>query len=193
MREINNDYYIRHMESFIEDTMNVDMSKQYAFFEKYIKNNGIVLDIGFGSGRDSLYFQKKGYTVYAIDPTKEFCIRGKELGIQHVECMYVEDMNYEDLFDGIWACASLLHVESKNLISVFKKCAMALKENGIMYVSFKYGEYEGERNGRYFCDQTLETIQPIIEKAGMHIVESSQSEDVRVDRSEAWLNIIIAK
>ena len=193
MRAKNNEYYTSHSTAVIDDTMNVDMTKQYDFFEKYVKKNGTILDIGFGSGRDSLYFQKNGYTVYAIDPTMDFCIRGKELGIEHVECMYVEDMKYEDLFDGIWACASLLHVESKNLVSVFNKCAIALRENGCMYASFKYGEYEGERNGRFFTDRTLETIKPIIEQAGMHIVESSLSEDVRVDRSETWLNLIIAK
>ena len=39
----------------------------YAFFEKYLSNDTkTILDIGFGSGRDSLYFSKK-YDVYPND------------------------------------------------------------------------------------------------------------------------------
>ena len=62
-------YYNKNAKNFIEDTMNADMSKQYQLFEKYLKSNKLtILDLGFGSGRDSLYFQNKGYDVYSLDP-----------------------------------------------------------------------------------------------------------------------------
>ena len=68
----NMNYYKEHAQEFINDTFECDMSKQYYFFEKHLKSKGTILDIGFGSGRDSLYFQSKGYEVYAIDPEEEF-------------------------------------------------------------------------------------------------------------------------
>ena len=126
------------------------MSEQYRFFEKYLKGKGTILDIGFGSGRDSLYFKSKGHDVVAIDPEEEFVKHGKQLGIEHVYQLKAEDIEFNNMFDGIWACASLLHVSSKDLSNVFMKCGRALKDNGIMYTSFKYGDFEGIRNGRYF-------------------------------------------
>ena len=41
--------------------------------------------------------------------------------------------------------------------------AEALKPEGIIDISFKYGNYKGERNGRYFTDFTLESFQDFIQ------------------------------
>ena len=187
------DYYKEHAEEFIEDTFNCDMSEQYCFFEKYLKGKGTILDIGFGSGRDSFYFKSKGYEVYAIDPEAEFVRHGIELGLKNVFQMKAEDMNFENRFDGIWACASLLHVSSKNLNDVFKKCAIALKDNGVMYVSFKYGDFEGKRNGRFYLDMNEEHLANHLKDTGLQVVESSISDDVRPNKTEKWLNVILIK
>ena len=52
-----NDYYKENAKSFILDTMNADMSEQYQNFLKFMPKKGKILDLGCGSGRDSLYFQ----------------------------------------------------------------------------------------------------------------------------------------
>ena len=75
-------YYKEHAKDFIENTINCDMSEQYRFFENYLNGFGTLLDIGFGSGRDSLYFLSKGYEVYSIDPEPEFVKHGREKGLQ---------------------------------------------------------------------------------------------------------------
>lgn len=188
-----NNYYKDNKDEFIEKTINCDMSFQYNFFQKYLDNNAkTILDIGFGSGRDSLYFSNK-YELYSIDPLKEFCEYGKSLGLKNVYCMKVQDMDYIDMFDGIWACASLLHVPSNELVEVLNKCYIALKENGVMYCSFKYGEYEGERNGRFFIDLNEESFRKYILKTKFKILEICITEDVRPDRNEKWLNAVIKK
>jgi 2-polyprenyl-3-methyl-5-hydroxy-6-metoxy-1,4-benzoquinol methylase len=46
----------------------------------------------------------------------------------------------QDRYDGIWCCASLLHVERDALPSVVGALRDALKPGGVMYVSFKHGE-----------------------------------------------------
>lgn len=186
-------YYNENSKAFIDDTFTCDMSSQYNFFEQYLNNAKTILDLGFGSGRDSLYFQNKDYEVYSIDPTLEFCNNAKKMGLKHVYQMTAQKMNFKDLFDGIWACASLLHVSSNELNDTFKKCSNALKENGIMYASFKYGIFEGERHGRYFLDLNEESIKKHLKGTNLSIIDMLVTEDVRKDKETKWLNIIFKK
>ena len=71
----------------------------------------------------------------------------------------------------------------------------ALKINGVIYTSFKYGVFEGERNGRYFTDFTEETFTEFIK--GMTGVTAEKmwiTDDVRPERGEEkWLNMILRK
>lgn len=186
-------YYNRFALNYIEDTKDLDMSLLYNFFERYLKPDDTVLDLGFGSGRDSLYFSRK-YQVYSLDPVKEFVDNAKKLGLKNVYQMKAEDLSYDHLFEGIWACASLLHVSSKSLQDVFKKCSKALKPKGVMYVSFKYGNFEGFRNDRYFLDLNEDTIGEYLVETGLIINEISITNDVRAERhNEKWLNLILLK
>lgn len=193
MKDINSKYYTEHADSFIENTFSCDMSAQYAFFFKHLKDPKEILDLGFGSGRDSLYFQSKGINVVAVDPVEEFCRRGRELGIETVVCASAQTMDFHHRFDGIWACASLLHVNDAELVEALASCREALKEGGIMYASFKYGSFRGERNGRYFIDLNEETIKPFVEKAGLRIVDILLTTDVRPENETKWLNLILAR
>ena len=187
-------FYKEHLEEFIEGTINCDMSIQYRFFEKYFnRNTKRIMDLGFGSGRDSLYFKSKGYIVTSIDPTVEFCQKAKDLGLDDIRCIKAEEIDYNEEFDAIWACASLLHVPSNELNDVFKRCYKALKKNGIMYCSFKYGNFEGIRNGRFFIDLNEESIKEYIKDTGFIIKEYLITKDVRKDRDESWLNVILEK
>ena len=70
-------YYNENSMEFIEDTFSCDMSLEHHFFEQYLTCARTILDLGFGSGRDSLYFKNKGYDVYSLDPTLEFCQNAK--------------------------------------------------------------------------------------------------------------------
>ena len=186
-------YYKEHKDEFINSTINCDMSFHYNMFEKYLFDEAkTILDIGFGSGRDSLYFSKK-YEVYSIDPLEEFCKHAKELGLKNVYCQRVQDIEYISMFDGIWACASLLHIPTYEMVDVLNKCYCALKENGVMYCSFKYGEFEGERNGRFFLDLIEERFRQFVSKTKFQILEVFITEDVRPDKTERWLNVILKK
>ncbi len=186
-------YYKVNKDEFINSTINCDMSFLYNIFEKYLHDDAkTILDIGFGSGRDSLYFAKN-YEVYSIDPEEEFCKHAKELGLKNVYCKRVQDIEYIDMFDGIWACASLLHIPTYEMVDVLNKCYYALKENGVMYCSFKHGEFEGERNGRFFLDLIEERFRQFVSKTKFQILEVFITEDVRTDRTERWLNVVLRK
>lgn len=187
------DYYDKNADEFINSTFNCDMSEQYNFFEGYLDNPKIILDLGFGSGRDSLYFMSKGINVYALDPNKAFCNNAKKIGIKNIYNIKAQEMEFENLFDGIWACASLLHISSEKLNFVFKKCSIALKNKGVMYASFKYGDFEGERNGRYFLDLNEESIKKYLDDTNLIIKEYYITKDVRANNETKWLNLILVK
>lgn len=189
------DYYNKNAEAFCENTVNADMSSQYNMFEKYMFEGARILDLGCGSGRDTKYFIEQGYLVEAIDGSEELCRRASELTGIEVKNISFQDIGYSNEFDGVWACASLLHVPSVELKSVFMKIAEALRDNGILYVSFKYGDFEGERNGRIFTDMNEDTIETLIKGVPeLEIKESYISGDVREGRGdEQWLNAILIK
>ena len=132
------DYYNKNADDFYESTVNADMSAQYNMFEKHLYSGACILDCGCGSGRDTKYFLEQGYEVTAIDGSEELCKKASELTGIEVKNILFQDIDYENEFDGVWACASLLHVGFKDLPDILKKLCKAMKDNGVLYVSFKY-------------------------------------------------------
>lgn len=190
-----NNYYNEFSDSYIKDTFNCDMSLQYQFFLKYLpKDNNTILDLGFGSARDMLYFKSLGFSVYGIDPCLNFYKHAKELKLDNIYNIDANQLDFNNLFTGIWACASLLHVQENTLKGVFIKCYKALKPGGILYCSFKYGDFIGIKNGRYFIYLTEESIKKYLDLTGFKIIDTLITTDVRKNRSnEKWLNVILKK
>ena len=194
MTNNNIDYYNQNADSFYESTVETDMSEWQNRFLKHIPAGGRILDAGCGSGRDSKAFIKQGYSVVAFDASREMCIKASELIGQEVWQIRFDEMAFDDEFDGVWACASLLHVNDKDLPEIFKKIHKALKENGILYASFKYGEGKRERGERSFIDFTEESIKPILIMSGFEVIESGITSDIRPGKeNEKWTNVVAKK
>lgn len=188
-------YYNKHAKSFIQTTKSVDFTNIQDKFLSNLLLGASILDFGCGSGRDTKYFLEQNYNVTAIDGSEAICKEAsRHTGIKAKQMLF-EEFDEQDSYDGIWACASILHLSQNDLLSVFHKMNKALKENGIIYASFKYGEFEGERNGRYFTDFTEETFKEfILQIPQLQIKETWITGDVREGRSdERWLNILIYK
>lgn len=187
-------YYDKNAQAFFEGTVEADMSSNYTDFLAKLSKGSHILDAGCGSGRDSKNFKELGYKVTAIDASEAMCALAGEYINQPVEQMRFQDMNFQDEFNGIWASASLLHVLSEELPEVLKKLYRALKPQGILYASFKYGEFEGERNGRYFHDLKEDKAKVLFIQAGFKVVNQWITGDVREGRGdEKWLNILCEK
>ncbi len=188
-------YYNQNAEAFTQNTINVNFKSTQERFLKKLSANSKILDFGCGSGRDTKYFLSQGHHVTAIDGSEELCrLASKYTGIP-VKQMLFQDLNEEEAYDAIWACSSILHLPHQELRSVFSKMALALKQNGIVYTSFKYGTFEGERNGRYFTDMTEETFEILLQEIKVFQIEEQWiTSDVRPDRGdEKWLNLILRK
>lgn len=189
------DYYNKNAKKFISGTISVDFGTiQNRFLDK-LHPGAKILDYGCGSGRDTKYFLEQGCKVTAIDGSQKLCKLASEYtGIQ-VKHMLFQDLDEKEAYDGIWACSSILHVPANELQDIIKKMANALRAHGIIYTSFKYGTFEGERNGRYFTDMTEETFAKLIQDmAELEIEEQWITSDVRPGRGEEkWLNLILRK
>lgn len=188
-------YYDKNAEDFIGGTVAVDFrATQTRFLSKLVKGAHI-LDFGCGSGRDTKYFLEQGYQVTATDGSSELCkLASGYTGISTKHMMF-QELDEREVYDGIWACSSILHLPVPELKDVFHRIRAALKKGGVLYTSFKYGSYEGERNGRYFTDMTEDKLSVfLMDIKGLELEEQWVTSDVRPGRGdEKWLNIILRK
>lgn len=188
-------YYDTNAKEFVEGTLNVDFKVTQDKFINKLPAKGYILDFGCGSGRDTKYFLAKDFNVDAIDGSIELCKIASEYTNIKVRHMYFNELSIVNKYDGIWACSSILHLSLDDLVDVFKRMSKALKDEGIIYTSFKYGNFSGERNGRYFTDMTEDSFANlIINVENLKVEEQWITADVRPQRgNEKWLNLILRK
>lgn len=188
-------YYNQNANAFNDNTKFVDFTTIQQHFLSYLPQSASILDFGCGSGRDTKAFLEQGYHVDAIDGSEELCKLASQYTGMQVRHMLFQELSTVSKYDGIWACSSILHLSREELFDVMRKMVIALKPNGIIYTSFKYGTFSGERNGRYFTDMTEETFANFISKIeDLQVEEEWITSDVRPGRSEEkWLNLILRK
>ena len=169
------------------------MSALYAEFLPHVAQHGHILDAGCGSARDAAFFKAQGFTVSAFDASLELAELASSYLQQPVAVKTFQELNCVNQYDGIWCCASLLHVPKAELPQVFLNLQNALKPNGVLYVSFKYGDTERVHNGREFTDLTEQLLSDLINQhTQLSIMKHWQSVDQRPGReSEVWLNALL--
>ena len=188
------DYYNQKAADFFAGTVNVDFTDIQQRFLKYLPAAGRILDLGCGAGRDSLAFLKRGFSVVAVDGSETLAAMAEEHTGQPVIVADFREYEPDGTFDGVWACSSLLHLQIKEIPPVLRKMTEHLRAGGCFYVSFKYGGFEGIRNGRYFTDLTEKELEKLLgEVPGLRTAEVFITTDVRPGRSEAWLNAFLVK
>ena len=189
------EYYNRNADSFFAGTADADMGPVREAFLDYIPEGGEILDVGCGSGRDSRAFLDAGYGVTSVDGSEALCRAAEKLTGQTVIHSLFQDYEPDRLYDGIWACASLLHLRKEDLVPVITKFAGALKPGGCFYMSFKKGNFSGDRSGRYFTDMTeAEAVSLLRNVNALTLSRLFVTGDVRPGRGrEEWLNIFAVK
>ncbi|MBR4234883.1 MAG: class I SAM-dependent methyltransferase [Clostridia bacterium] len=188
-------YYDAHAREYFERSARADMSAAYARFEAYLPAGGQVLDLGCGSGRDTLEFAKRGYDVTSVDGSKEMCRLARKHTGRNVLNLRFDEISFTDRFNGIWACASLLHVPKREMPAILQILELALRPGGVLYASYKYGLRERYEDGRLFSDYNELSIPYLFPAScGMHPIECWLSADVRTGREdEKWINVICRK
>ena len=188
-------YYNTHAKDFVQGTVAVDFHITQDRFLAQLAAGASILDFGCGSGRDTKYFLQHGFAVEATDGSKELCkLASAYTGIS-VKQMLFDELEAVEKYDGIWACASILHLAWADLVVVMQKMVRAVKDGGVIYTSFKYGQFTGERNGRFFTDLDEEGLARLLkEVGGLEVKELWITGDVRPGRGEKkWLNVLLTK
>lgn len=185
-------YYQDNAQTFFDGTANVDMSSLYETFTKHLTPGARVLDAGCGSGRDAKAFLGMGYQVEAFDASSAMVELAREHTGLPVQVKTFAEVDWKEEFDGIWCCASLLHVPAVELPGVMRRLADALKPGGVWYVSFKYGDGEREVDGRRFTDMDASNLQTLLNAVGgIEIISLWTTQDKRPLRDETWLNGVL--
>ncbi len=187
-------YYNQHAQAFFENTYQVEMESLYTPFLRYLPEQASILDLGCGSGRDTLAFKKKGYQVEAMDYSAELVKKARELTGIEVRQQSFYELNESEKYDGIWACASLLHCDRDRLPEVMGRIFKALKPNGVCYMSFKYGNTDREKDRRSFTDLDEAQARELVDQLeGVKVLQQWKTVDKRPDRDEEWLNVLWKK
>lgn len=187
-------YYNKKSIEFFERTINLDMNIFYKPFLELIIPGGHILDAGCGSGRDSRYFINKGYTVTAMDASEEMVKIASKLINQDVLKLYFQEIDFTEKFDGIWACASLLHVNRTEICDVINKLANALKKEGILYASFGYGdkeEFDSERYFNYFDESSWDKIME--NRIRLKVIKKWKVENTNPNSKDYWFHVLLKK
>ena len=187
------EYYDHNAEQFFKTTADVDFTGTQDRFLRCLDPGSHILDLGCGSGRDTRYFLEKGYQVDATDGSAQICRLASEYTGIPVKQMLFSELDAVSKYDGIWACASILHLPKEELRDVMHRIGTALKIGGIFYTSFKYGDFAGERKGRYFRDFTEESFREFLtDFPEFRITDQWITCDVRPNRGEErWLNVLL--
>lgn len=187
-------YYQRNAQTFFDATVGVDMASLYAPFLRLVAPGGYVLDAGCGSGRDAKAFSALGYRVEAFDASAEMVKLATAHADLPVQQMTFNALEAEARYDGIWSCASLLHLPYAELPEAMQRLARALKPGGVWYLSFKYGTSERKKEGRHFTDLNEAGLEALVAALShMSIIEQWTTQDKRPDRDEVWLNALLRK
>ncbi len=193
------DYYDHHATTFIATTRDVDMSETRGRFLAAVQSlpdgSERILDAGSGSGRDALAFSVLGHNVEAFDASPAMVLATQAHAAVPTRIMQFEDFAWEHPFEGIWACASLLHVAEVDLPGVIDRLAAHLVIGGALYLSFKHGTGERMKDGRLFTDMTAERLRALLGGSGSFgQPDIWHSRDCRPGRaSEMWVNSVVKK
>lgn len=183
-------YYNKNAAAFVESTVDVEFGELQGRFARMLPEGGRILDLGCGSGRDSLAFANSGFVVDAVDGSEAMVKAASELTGLPVACVLFDEHEPTGEYDGIWACSSLLHVPMSDLAPIIGKYAGHLKLGGVFYMSFKLGDFEGMRNGRWFTDLDENSFSELIDGIDdLRVDLRDITSDVRPGRAdEKWLN-----
>jgi 2-polyprenyl-3-methyl-5-hydroxy-6-metoxy-1,4-benzoquinol methylase len=186
------EFYEANAEAFFQGSVDADMAAGWEPFAALLKPGDRVLDAGCGSGRDALALTRMGFDVTAMEASPRLA----ELARRHtglpIQVMTFDEITWRGTFEGVWACASLLHVRRADLPATVRRLRDTLSAGGVLWMSFKYGTQDRQVAGRLFTDlDEPGAIALLAAVGGLELLSMERTNDVRPDRAgERWLAIM---
>lgn len=189
-------YYDAHADEYFKSSVNLDLHELYESFLKELRPAAHILDAGCGSGRDTKAFLDRGYHLTAIDASPQLVRLATAFTGHPCEVLSFQEIEFRQEFEGIWACASLLHVAKHEINDVMARFIRALKPGGTFYISLKEGE--GERvseDGRFFRYYSEDSFRMLLE--GFPALREQafwKTKEIRsTNHCEPWLSFLLKK
>jgi ubiquinone/menaquinone biosynthesis C-methylase UbiE len=151
--------------------------KDMAAFADGLPVGALVVDVGCGQGFDAALLRRQyGLRAVALDYSRAMMQTGREqydIAVPFVQASMSQMPFAPGSLDGIWACASLLHLPRGDLPAVLAHFARLLRPNGRFYLSVKQGDNNGyarraygQEAPRYFTYWQPHTLDPLLAAAG---------------------------
>ena len=191
------DYYNKYAAKIFEETVEEEVSEKFRDeFRSYLEEGDAILDLGCGSGRDSLDFYERGYDVTPLDGSEEMCRLAEVHTDLEVLCEKYEDMDFDDAFEGVWAREAFIHVPKDEIRGILLKVRNSLTKNGVFYTSVSEGEFEGFSGELYFTDYEKSELEELLEDCGFRVLDIWEVRDDEIRRGyegNGWLHVLAQK
>ncbi|MDD3219978.1 MAG: class I SAM-dependent methyltransferase [Lachnospiraceae bacterium] len=189
------DYYDQNASTYYDKTIDVDMTKIMKPFIELLPENAEVLDLGCGSGRDTLTLDEAGFSVTPLDGSKEMCRLAEIYTDKDILHLTFDEIDFQEVFDGIWACASLVHTPHKKMPELLDRLVTALVPGGIFYFSVREGDRNGWDGTREFYDYSEDRLRDLLSSVkGVKIVDVWTTDALVDDENRSqWFNILLQK
>jgi SAM-dependent methyltransferase len=184
-------YYDEHGAEYFAESLQAELGEVRRRFTALLAPGAEVCDGGCGSGRDARIFLDQGYRVTAFDASAALVALARVHTGLPVLHLAFQDLDFERAFDGLWTCASLLHVPRAGERDVIDRCARALRPGGIWYLCYRVGRGECLDGPRFFRYHTEETLRALLRQQGdLEVLEVWETPDRRPGHPEVWLNVL---
>lgn len=188
-------YYNTFHADYDSKTRHLDMSENWTAFTRKLPVRASILDIGCSTGRDLLYFQAAGYLVEGLEPSKKLAEIARSRTDVPIFNISAEALSFQDRYDGVWACASLLHVKKSSFKNTLKVIIRSLKPGGYFYFSLKQGVGEiRAEDGRLFSYYTEQELRSLIDDLPeAELIDFWLSQDSARREDLTWLNCTVRR
>ncbi len=188
------DYYNKYAAKVFEETVEEEVTEEIRdAFLAQLEEGDAILDLGCGSGRDSLDFYERGYDVTPLDGAEEMCRLAEVHTDLEVLCERYEDMDFDDAFDGIWAREAFIHVPKDEIGAILDKVRNALTKKGVFYTCVCEGEFEGFSGELYFSDYEKKELKELLDQHGFQVIETWRTRDEEIRRGyegDGWIHVL---
>jgi SAM-dependent methyltransferase len=187
-----NNFYEDNHQQYFDSTVGIDPSVFLEPLASLLKPKATILDIGCGSGRDLLWFARRGFRPTGFEQSPSLA----DLARKHSNCPVMEGdfnrFNFSGLqFSALVFVGSLVHISPEALPAILTSTCQTLIPGGLLLITLKEGNGTSlTADGRDFTLWARSDIEKVFAAGNLHIIDfSRQISKIRPD--EIWLGYVL--